>query len=257
MQSLGDTTNELRATNFSNAFRELTRHVLAEMAPAHEIRACSWFKQDNTARDGITRRHRAEFMIHGGLAPAYANDALGLDVVAGTTALSKAIEQLNKFVHVSEDTFGVPATAVESLAMAALPALEALLTKAAECRAKLCSQLASQMRVDILQAALAQTVQELDILASHHTIETVHVYVVGVTDVTASTIAFTACGNVDVELRWGSSSDQACGDGATSQQSFPFTCQFTSLVNSPRTPSIVPNSLQVDNSHWFGPDEGQ
>ena len=254
VQSLDDTTNALRATNFSAGFRELTRHVLAELAPSAELKACAWFKPDETARDGITRRHRAQYVIHGGLAPDYAIDVLGIDVDADLKVLLGAIDKLNKFVHVNEDTFAVPAADVEKLAQAALAALDTLLSTAAQCREELCEKIAAQVHSDVLENVLAETVQEIDIVATHHTIEYVTVDAIEVERVTATTIYFTVYGDVEAELQWGSSSDQRRGHGATASDTFPLKCQFTSSVSAPEAVELVRDSLLVDNASWFGVD---
>lgn len=252
VQNLDDTTNELRATNFSTGFRELTRHVLAELAPPEQIKACSWFKPEASASDGITRRHRAQYLIHGGLPALYAEDVLGIDVESSLKSLLKAINELSKFVHVNEATFAVPATEVERLAQASFAALEALMLTASHCHMELCSQISTQVHADVVQKILAETVQEIDIVATHHTIEWVSVDDIEVKGVTANMIFFAVYGNVEVELQWGSGSDVRSGEGSTANESFPLTCQFTSTVAAPEDVTFVDGSLCVDNSSWFG-----
>lgn len=69
-----------RLNNFSTAFRELVRHVFDNLAPDEEIKKCDWYKPEPTSRTGVTRAHRVGFVIHGGIAPAYARDALDIDI---------------------------------------------------------------------------------------------------------------------------------------------------------------------------------
>ena len=61
-------------------------------------RACTWFVPDDSAKNGITRRNRASYVIHGGLLPAYASGVLEIDVDHETKSLTAAIGRLSKYV---------------------------------------------------------------------------------------------------------------------------------------------------------------
>lgn len=252
---LNDKHSPLRATHFATAFRELTRHVLAELAPSEDIRACTWYVPEPTSRDGITRRHRAHYLVYGGLAPTYAEDILGLDVAKETKVLLNAVDKLSKYVHIEEDTFRVPPEEVDTIAISSITALTALLDCAEECKRSLSTGMAARLHNDVLQEALRDVIDSVDILATHHTIEGVQVEDVEVERVTASHVHFKAYGYVEVELQWGSNSDLRRGEGAVLNESFPLTCRFTSPVATPETLLLERDSLNVDNSEWFGTDE--
>src|SRR5450830_500526 len=100
--------NPLRLNNFSTSFRELFRHVLAELAPDSEVVATSWYVPDMTSRSGITRGHKIAYVIHGGLAPTYVETELEIEVDAERSGLVKSIDTLSKFTHVNEKTFDAP-----------------------------------------------------------------------------------------------------------------------------------------------------
>lgn len=66
-----DAPGPLCFNNFSYALRELLRHVLHRLAPDEQVRACSWFKADESAKSGITRAQRATYAIQGGLSDTF------------------------------------------------------------------------------------------------------------------------------------------------------------------------------------------
>lgn len=257
LANLYDTANVLHATNFSNAFRELTRNVLDELAPEKEIGACPWFVPDKTSKTGFTRRHRAYYVIHGGLAPDFATDMLGIDVTSEAKAMVKAIEKLNKYVHVNEDTLEVDPSEVSSISSDAIAALADVLECAQDCRETLRRMLEGRVHTALLQEAVRETIDDIDIVATHHTIEGVSVEEVQLINVSGTVVTLAVTGTVDVELQWGSSSDLRRGDGAVMDESFPLACEFTSSVETPDEFELTPGSLQVDNSSWFGIGEDE
>lgn len=68
---------------------------------------------------------------------------------------------------------------------------------------------------------------------------------------TGTELTLAVSGYVDVELQWGSGGDLRRGDGATMNESFPLTSEFTSSVETPDAFELTPGSLRVDNCSWF------
>lgn len=252
LQSLQDTGNPLHATNFSNGFRELTRNVLDSLAPKEQIEVSPWFKPDPTSKDGFTRRHRIQYIIHGGLAPEFAEEELGIDVDGEAKALRDAVDRLNKFVHVNEDTFEVDAAHLAEISEGAIGALADLLDCADNCRRRLCNHLEGRIQKALIQEALRETINEIDIVATHHIVDGISVEEVQLTGLTGTQLTLTVSGYIEVELQWGSGGDLRRGEGATMDDSFPLTCEFTSSVETPDKFELTPDSLKVDNDSWFG-----
>lgn len=255
LQSLRDTGNPLHATNFSNGFRELTRNALDSLAPKEQIQASPWFKPDPTSKDGFTRRHRIQFVIHGGLSPEFAEEELGIDVDGEAKALRDAVDKLNKFVHVNEDTFEVDAAHLSEISEGAISALADLLDCADNSRRKLCDHLEKRVHKALLEEVLRKTINDIDIIATHHTVEDISVEDVQLVSLTGTHLTLAVSGYVEVELQWGSGGDLRRGEGATMDDSFPLTCKFTSNVETPDKFDLAPGSLKVDNDSWFGIDE--
>lgn len=255
LQSLRDTGNPLHATNFSNGFRELTRNALDSLAPKEQIRASPWFKPDPTSKDGLTRRHRIQYVIHGGLSPEFAEEELGIDVDGEAKALRDAVDKLNKFVHVNEHTFEVDAVQLAEVSEGAIGALADLLDCADSSRRKLCDHLERRVHKALLGEVLRESINDIDIIATHHTVEDLSVEEVQLVSLTGTDLTLAVSGYIEVELQWGSGGDLRRGEGATMGDSFPLTCKFTSSVETPDKFDLVLGSLTVDNASWFCIDE--
>jgi hypothetical protein len=255
LQSLRDTGNPLHATTFSTGFRELTRHVLDSLAPKEEIQASPWFKPDPTSRDGFTRRQRVQYVIHGGLLPDFAEGELNIDVDDEAKTMLAAVDKLSKFVHVNEDTFDVAPDRIADISEAAIAALADLLECADACRHTLAEHLEARVQTALLREALRETIDDVDIIATHHTVEGVGVEEVQVLSVSGTEVTLFVSGFVEVELQWGSGADLRRGEGAVMSDSFPMNCTFTSDVQTPDEFTLAPGSLSVDNTSWFGVDD--
>ncbi len=251
IQSVQDASNPLRLNNFSSSFRELFRHVLVSLAPDHQVTASSWFVPDEKNGGRVTRAQKVNFVVHGGLDPAYVEEELGIDIDAERKALLKTIDQLNKFTHVNEDSFDSSSEDVGQNAFAACDALQSFLDCADEARNLLCSKVEEQVRDEVVSEAISETILSLDEIATHHCIDEVDVHQIEVVSINHAEIQFIAYGSVGVQLQWGSNSDVRRGDGAVIQDSYPLTCKFISQVDSPEELEVVEDSLCVDTSSWW------
>lgn len=251
MRNLADVGNPLRLNNFSSSFRELVRHVFADLAPDADVKKCEWYEPDASSRTGITRAHKVSYIIHGGIAPAYAQDTLGVDVEDERQMLVKTVDRLSKFTHVNEETFDWPSDDITRIAEDACASLRDLLTCANGARATLSELLEAKIYDQVVAEAISETILSVDEIATHHSVERVDVDEVTVTRVGSNEIEFTAYGSVEVELQWGSNADVARDDGAVGSESFPMTCRLTSPVEMPNALSVVEDSLCVDTSSWW------
>jgi hypothetical protein len=245
------TENPLRLNNFSASFRELVRHVLAELAPDSEISASSWFVPDTTSKTGITRGHKIAYVIHGGLDPAYVTNELHIDIEAERTDLLDAVDRLNKFTHVNQTTFASAAEDVNAHVIHACNSLLTFLNCADKARRALCAKVEERVHEDVVSEAIGDTILSIDEISSHHSIEDVSVEAVEVTSIDHEEIRFLAHGYLDVGLQWGSNSDVRRGDGALLEDSFPLTCEFVSKVSNPEELEMVEDTLCVDTSSWW------
>lgn len=251
IQSLEDMSNPLSFNNFCAGYRELVRHVLSDLAPDAEIKACSWYVPDTTSRTGITRAHAITYLLQGGLPSAYVTGTLEIDIVEEKKELISAIKKLNKYTHVNEGTFGIEASLASAEAVLAIDSLSSVLGLANDCRAQLARALEAQIHNEVVALAISETIGAVDELATHHCVNGIDVEDVTVTKVGSEFIHLRASGTIGVELQWGSNSDLRRGEGATGNDSFPFSCELQSHVEDPAELEAIEGTLRVDTSSWW------
>ena len=255
IMSVQATGNPLRLNNFSTAIRELVRDIFDHLAPNEEIKHCSWYVPDATSATGVTRAHRVSYVIHGGIEPAYAQEELCIDVEGERARLTKAVNTLSKFTHVTQKTFNTPESEVEKYAAEACTALYKVLMAANDARKALVVAIRDQVEDEVVRAVISETVMAVDEIASHHCVDEVELDEIEVVSIGAKEIEFMAHGSIGVELQWGSNSDIQNDMGATMGETFPLSMKFTSPASAPAKIEPIEDSLSVDTSDWYGDDE--
>lgn len=245
-----DAANPLRFNNFAYAVRELTRHVLSRLAPDEKVRNCRWYKEETGKPLRVSRRQRTVYAVQGGLDDRYVEDDLGLDVHSIHARLRDAIDNLSKYTHVEESTFAIPSVDVDRMTDEMLTALSDLFQVIDKCKHEVAQALEQHVNTEVVDHVLAETVQAIDELATHHSIDEVYTNQVKVEAIDDQFIHIIAHGKIKCELQWGSNSDLMRGDGAVLPQSFPFTCELKSDVET--LGDFHPDwaTLRVDTSSW-------
>ena len=259
-QNLADNQNPLRLSNFAYAMRELVRHMLERLAPTEAVTACSWYQNETTKADGVTRRQRAYYAVQGGLSNEYVQNVLGLKTQGIHQTLIKAIDRLSKFTHIQPEVFSVSAEEIDILANQTEQAVEDLILAISECRKQVASALWHHIDEAVVFEVIRESIGAIDEIATHHCIDEIYVGEVNVTEITHDNVFFKATGSLGAELQWGSSSDVKNDIGAVMSENFSFECQLMSLVAAPDELEVTENSLAVDTSNWsnmHGEDEMQ
>lgn len=252
LNNLKDKTNPLRLNNFSNAMRELTRHVLHRLAPDESILKCSWYKNEIDKPNGITRKQRSYYAVQGGLEDIFIEGTLGLEVDDIHKNLINSINKLSKFTHIEPKTFNLPEGDVDKLVKETISAVYEFLQLISECQRSIIEALWKHIDTAIIEETLRETIQSLDELATHHYIDEVYIDKVVIYSINHEHIQFSAIGTIGCELQWGSNSDLRRGDGVIIPKSFPFSCKLISLVTQPNSIDIVEGTLVVETSSWYG-----
>lgn len=258
MHALADILNPLRLNFFSTAMRILFEHMIGKLSPLDEVKKCPWFKveQDNGKP---TRGQRIAFAIQGGLQDAFVKDELGVAVAPLRKRLLTAVDELSKHVHGREDTVVSDKPEQDRQAALAVAALQNFLTAYRDCRTAIIAPIQEHLDRAAVDALISETIQEVDELATHHSIDEVYVDHVEVAEIRAATILYRATGSVSVTLQWGSNSDLRRGDGAELEQSFPFRCDIeVDLDDDPFDVDRGESTFFVDTSEWrnaMQPDE--
>lgn len=215
-----DTDNPIRLNLFAAAVRELFGHTLHALAPDANVAACRWYRPEpNTS--GPTRRQRAKYATQGGLADAFIAEA-GVDVQHLHDDAIASINELSKYTHVRPGVIVADQAEVGRFVGEALVALRGLFQSFASCREEVVQALYDQIDREVVDAFISETLQGIDELATHHTIDEVYIDDLSVTALTDSEIGFKVKGSLGVELQWGSGSDRRRGEGAAMRESFRF-----------------------------------
>jgi hypothetical protein len=251
VQSLGDTSNKLRLTNFLTGMRELVREILHFYATDDEVRACGWFVPDKTSRNGTTRQHRMSYIVHGGIAPELASSRLNISVSGECKALVMALDICSKYTHVTKETFAATSQDVETYALQTSNALLDFILAVEAAHSNLTDAVVSKIEHHVLEEIIAETISDVDELATHHSIDEVTVDAVEIEELNSEEIRFVATGYLGVILQYGSDSDVRNDIGPVTWDSYPLTMNFTSSVDNPTLVAPVAGSLKVDTSAFY------
>lgn len=245
-----DDGNPIRGNLFAAAIREVLGHMLHELAPDNEVTQCSWFRSETD--DGRpTRARRQRYVIQGGLSDRYVEETLHLDVDALRRQLRDSVNALNKATHLRPGTVVGETDAVETLAKEALGSLAALVEAVDHCRTEIMLAVTEAVVDEAMDEVLRETIQTIDELATHHSIEEIYVDEVTTVKIDAHFVWFRATGTIGAELQWGSGSDLRRGDGATLDHSFPFACDVPAPVDDPERFEASMIDLRVSDGGWY------
>lgn len=246
-----DQQNPIRINLFSAAMREIFSYVLHLRAPDEEVTACAWF----TAKEGVkrpTRKQRAKYATQGGLSDEYVAE-LGIDVVEFHDQAISAIDELSKYTHVRPGTIVTGPAEIDAFVEGALWALNDLLLSFETCRRTVLNALSDTIDDEAVTALISETIQDVDEIATHHSVDEVIVEGTEVISITHDELCIRATGTLSVGLQWGSDSDVANDMGATLDESFPFVVTMRSSVED--TSTFYDIEYSVDTSDWFGKDD--
>jgi len=251
--ALADPANPLRLNFFATAIRILFEHTMDRYGPESEVMNASWYvcERDNKKP---TRWQRVRFAIQGGLSDSFVTGQLGVDIDPLRNRLLTVVNELSKHVHGRAETIiadlAEQDVVVTRMAAAMIDFLDAIY----DCRKAILEPLVDKLDEASVDALLSETIQSVDELATHHSLEEVEVNEIRVAKISADTITYEVQGSVGVVLQWGSNSDVRRGDGAEIPQSFPFECVFELPIDDPWNLRRAEPRFGVDTSSWGRPN---
>lgn len=248
---LNDAENPVRLHMFSSTIREVVSYTLHYLAPDDELYACSWFELAPDT-DKPTRRQRMDFCIHGGIEPTVVEEELLIDTDEMSRGLRRAYDRLNKLTHVRPETLVADAAKIKSQGESILSALSEFLDNIDACRNTLARALEGKVHDAVYDAISAETLPELDELASHHSLEEHYVESIHVKAIDSEWIRLSVKASLTVGLQWGSNSDIRNDIGAVGEREFPLTAAVKASVSDF---SIIESDedipVVVDTSSWW------
>jgi hypothetical protein len=249
-----DAENPIRGNMSASAFREVLTSLLHRLAPDEEVQRCHWFTQvDGT--NGPTRAQRARFAAQGGLPdnlipetnPAFSE--LLRPVV-------RSIERLNGYVHLRPGKVLHDTEAIAELHANILSALRDLFEALKICRDVVLEAVKDEVDPAAVEALTAEALDDVDILASHHTIEHVECEGFTIERIGAIGVEVLSVGTIHVDLRYGSMSDLRRGEGAEMSAEFPFAVILSAPIENLKDLCVV--KQEIDTSSWYGhEDDGE
>lgn len=251
LKSFAQSNNPLRFNNFAMNLRELSRVMLHDLSPDKDIKACCWFKQEfnDQGKPIITRAQRIRYAVQAGLPGDFVEGTLFIDVQETTKEFNRIVDQLSKFTHVTKETFDIEQDMADQSAEEAIDVFRSLLQVIDDCRTEVHTALEESAREALNYEMIANTVQELDELATHHTVDATHIEHFELTYMGSAKIEFRASGSVDCELQYGSDMDVERDDGFRTSDNFPLTCEFEADITTPLDLKV--RNLSVDNSSFY------
>lgn len=246
--------NELRFNNFAYSIRELSRHFLHSLSPDEEVKNCKWYTNEANDINVITRAERIKYAIQGGLT----DDFLDREIVEINyinvlkKKIIKSIDLLNKYTHINENTFDIDKTEIDTKSQQVIEAFEKFAETIKECRKIIIQSLENKISDQVIEKAMWDVIDEIDILSTHHTIEEIHVERHIVTKLESDQIYIEASGRMGVTLQYGSNGDLKRGDGLELDESFPFTSRVNvKLAKKLDKSTVTIESYNVDTQSWY------
>ncbi|HXR79995.1 MAG TPA: hypothetical protein VN763_03710, partial [Saprospiraceae bacterium] len=230
-ESLTAKENPLRFNNFACSIRELSRHMLHRMGPDEKVLSCSWYKSPDPEKPKlITRNHRMAYAIHGGFQDKYLLEHYELDIAKAKKGILDSIELLNKYTHINDDTFDMPQEEIDFHVNEISNAFLNLFEEIQNCRKQLCDLIDDEIDKEIFAHAILEVNEDIDLMSTHHVIESTSISHFKVIDITEDKIFFRAAGVIDVEQQFGSRSDLRNDIGAIINTSFPFSSVLSARI---------------------------
>lgn len=251
--NLEDRGNKLRFHNFAFAMRELVGHTLKRLVPDAEVQKCIWWKQKaDDVVPQVTRVERCIYATQGGLSNYYVQKKLRLDFAQEFAELRDAVVRLNGYVHITQEVFQLEDDDIERLVLETIVAVAGLMGCIQDCRTAVGDRLSRAISDTTVQQIVGESLDAVDELATHYSLEEIYVGSHEVTSITSETIHIRVSGSLGVTLQWGSNSDLRRGDGGELDQSLVYTCELTCEAANPDPEALefVQNSLMVDTAEW-------
>lgn len=246
IENITRSSSPIRFNNFAYAIRELTRHVLKRLAPDENIINSQWYKNELEIDSGITRPQRIYYAIHGGLEPSFVDDTLGIDIPVFKKRFIEIIDRLNKYTHIEIETFRLEEETTFAYANQTLEVLVELFRFIAETKENLSEALYKNVDTALFDTVIEETFSEIDILATHHSLEDVHIETLEISKIDHKYVHIEVEGSISYELQWGSNSDLKRGDGLVESKSIPFKCQVDCSVHNLNNINVDVSSIRLD-----------
>lgn len=254
LDNINDSKNKLRFNNFAYSMRELSRHILCSLSSDQDVLNCSWYKNETTKPNGISRGQRIKYAIQGGLEDSFVDNEL-IEIAKINSIKKKlkgSIDLLNKYTHVNPNTFDIPDMEMIRLSEEVMTHLIEFAKTIIESRKMIIYEIDEKISDEFIEHSISETIDEVDILATNHNTEEISVDHTGISKILSDRILIDVEGSVSVRLQWGSKSDLKNDIGAEMYDSFPYSGTAEVKLNgSFENAEVSITNFNVNTDSWY------
>ena len=117
-------------------------------------------------------------------------------------------------------------------------------------------ELKGRYNPEVVEKAMWEISDEIDILATHHNIEEIIIDNYKVSCISSDKILIEVLGDLEVRLQWGSDGDLRRGDGHELYDDFPFNSTLSiTIANGLEKAEIKVEEYKVDTDKWYEYDK--
>lgn len=254
LDNINDSKNKLRFNNFAYSMRELSRHILYSLSPDQDVLDCSWYKNETTKPNGISRGQRIKYAIQGGLEDSFIDSELVeiAEINSIKKKLTGSIDLLSKYTHVNPNTFDIPDMEMIRFSEEVMTHLIEFAKTIIDSRQMIISKIDEKINDEFIQHSINETIDEVDILATHHNTEEISVDYTRIYKILSDRILIDVEGFVSVRLQWGSNSDLKNDIGAEMYDSFPYSGTVEVKLNdSFENAEVSITNFDVNTDSWY------
>lgn len=250
--------NKLRINNFSYAAREFIRIYIDKFAPDNKVLLANWIQPDHlypaagSAQKKPTRAAKMHYAIHKNLPPEFLQNELNIEVYDVVSALRKNVDTLSKYTHISEfpvsDSNYIIATDLMDNFYNFIKTLH-------ETQSKLVEHLEEKIFNSVEgKLAFNTDFDDVDIIATHHWVDSVWLNDVSIVDFGHEDIIFNITGSICFGLQWGSDSDYKNDMGERAEISFEFSCNVITKQPKLDTFEVIDEELHIPQNFYANDD---
>lgn len=181
-------------------------------------------------RPGLaTRRQKVQYAIYGGLTEKYVDNLYGIDVDKVVSCITSQYEELSKYTHIRENTFGI-SDPENIVALEALSSLRNFFCNIYNAREAFSEQISISIK-DIMYNEIADNhIDAFAHLAWNTCVDDVDINDVEIDDIDYGNVHCTVYGSADIELACGRSPGDSVEDTFLGYESCPFSVKATCSV---------------------------
>jgi len=253
INNLLDVHNPLRFNNFSYAMRELLDHILKRLAPDEYVKKCIWYTPPAGERK-VVRSQRIKYAIQKGLPDSFISRELGIDVASVQRNITHIIQELNKYVHISQNTFDIaPIDQLEKLS-SFLDSILELFKIIDDIKTEIIDSMIGHIEREVVDEIL-KNFDKLEGYVTHAYWGDYEIKIVELEDMDYEKLYVRVSGIIEPEFQIGSDSDVKKGNGMVFTKQIPFVARLVSNIKkNPYELQVEKFNIDINDTRDFWED---